>query len=122
MGAKELLRPARNHILLLAKAIDAERRKQYVLRYSRGLRAFLMTELPRIITACGGPKDEEEARQMFTMLVSINFYLNLTIDSWNCLLVPILMSVNANPLTWRSTCGAIHPWPKHSMMRYERKS
>lgn len=66
-GAKERLIPSRNHILLHAQAIDVERRKKYTMSYSRGLRAFLMTELPRIITTSGGPEDEDEARQMFTM-------------------------------------------------------
>jgi hypothetical protein len=66
-GPKHLLGEAYRRILAFAAAVDDEKHTHYLVPSSRDLRRVLLIELPRLIAAAGGPDDEEEARQMFTM-------------------------------------------------------
>lgn len=66
-GPKNKLRPAYTKIREFAKSVDDEKHTHYLVPSSKDLRRVLMIELPRLIAAGGGPEDEEEARQMFTM-------------------------------------------------------
>ena len=67
MGPKNVLPAAKRSILAFARQVDDEKHTHYIVPSSKDLRRVLMIALPRIISQCGGPEDEEEARQMFTM-------------------------------------------------------
>lgn len=66
-GPKHMLAEAYRRILVFAAAVDDEKHTHYLVPSSRDLRRVLLIELPRLIALAGGPDDEEEARQMFTM-------------------------------------------------------
>ena len=66
-GPKLLLSDARNHILQFAASVDGERLMKYLVPGNPDLRGLLMIALPKLIRKSGGPEDEDEARQMFTM-------------------------------------------------------
>lgn len=68
-GPKHKLRPAYLKVRDFARSVDDEKHTHYLVPSSKDLRRVLMIELPRLIAAGGGPEDEEEARQMFTMCV-----------------------------------------------------
>jgi hypothetical protein len=69
-GPKHLLSSAYHKIKAFGTQVDDEKHTHYLVPSSKDLRRVLMIELPRLIAAGGGPQDEEEARQMFTMCVS----------------------------------------------------
>ena len=66
-GNRNVLGSARRSILSYAHQIDDEKHTHFIVPTSKDLRRVLMISLPRIIGQCGGPEDEDEARQMFTM-------------------------------------------------------
>ncbi len=66
-GNKNFLGSARRSIQSYARQIDDEKHTHFIVPTSKDLRRVLMISLPRIIGQCGGPEDEDEARQMFTM-------------------------------------------------------
>jgi hypothetical protein len=66
-GPENLLGEAYRRILAFAAAVDDEKHTHYLVPSSRDLRCVLLIELPRLIAAAGGPDDDEEARQMFTV-------------------------------------------------------
>ncbi|KAF8308516.1 hypothetical protein DL93DRAFT_1881429 [Clavulina sp. PMI_390] len=66
-GPKALLPDACHCIMTFARTVDAEKQTHYVVPRSKDLRSLLTIQLPRLIAKAGGPEDEEEARQMFTI-------------------------------------------------------
>lgn len=66
-GPKAILGDAYRKIIAFAREVDDEKHTHYLVPSSKDLRRVLTIELPRLIAAAGGPEDEEEARQMFTM-------------------------------------------------------
>lgn len=66
-GPKALLADAYRKIIAFAREVDDEKHTHYLVPSSKDLRRVLTIKLPQLIAAAGGPEDEEEARQMFTM-------------------------------------------------------
>ncbi|KAF8303372.1 hypothetical protein DL93DRAFT_450361 [Clavulina sp. PMI_390] len=69
-GPKALLPDAYQCVMAFARTVDAEKETHYLVPWSKDLRRLLVIQLPQLIAKAGGPEDEEEARQMFTVYVS----------------------------------------------------